>query len=461
VQSQALGDLRRTAKVAIPGLRRKAEGKGFGFAPTLQIAFPTGVVDAFTSDGAVTFTPGFILDYRFGNAVLIALNGGVWVRPDGQFEGLKLGPMASFGIASEVPIVRRWGLTVLGEVFGNVSMTTLPMQPRQVPAELLLGVRWYSSKGFVLTVGAGGGCDCAFGAPSLRVFTELVWIPGKTREYAAIERFKRPPSNPDPDGDGVIGDKDKCPNDYGPVENAGCPDRDKDKDGIVDRDDKCPDDAGAPGRTDGCPLARIVGNKIVILEPVHFATDQDIVLPESFPVLTAVAETMRTHPELKQVLVEGHCDIRWTDPHNMDLSKRRAASVMRFLLANGIEPERLHSEGYGWHRPIAPNDTDWGMALNRRVEFTIERVEGGTVLDSPTVPPPPPSGVLPNKGVLPTHQNVLPDAPAPRSNLPTKSTLPGKSALPEKSTLPTKQNKHKAVLPKRSVLSPHPLDDER
>jgi outer membrane protein OmpA-like peptidoglycan-associated protein len=56
----------------------------------------------------------------------------------------------------------------------------------------------------------------------------------------------------DTDNDGIPDDKDRCPNEAGPKENNGCPDKDTDKDGIVDRKDKCPDKAGPPER-DGCP----------------------------------------------------------------------------------------------------------------------------------------------------------------------------------------------------------------
>jgi outer membrane protein OmpA-like peptidoglycan-associated protein len=56
----------------------------------------------------------------------------------------------------------------------------------------------------------------------------------------------------DTDRDGIPDDQDKCPNEAGPKENGGCPDKDTDGDGIVDRKDKCPDKAGPPER-DGCP----------------------------------------------------------------------------------------------------------------------------------------------------------------------------------------------------------------
>jgi outer membrane protein OmpA-like peptidoglycan-associated protein len=66
-----------------------------------------------------------------------------------------------------------------------------------------------------------------------------------------------PPPAPivtDRDKDGVPDATDKCPDEPGPRENSGCPDKDRDKDGVVDRKDKCPDVAGLP-ELQGCPVA--------------------------------------------------------------------------------------------------------------------------------------------------------------------------------------------------------------
>jgi outer membrane protein OmpA-like peptidoglycan-associated protein len=118
-------------------------------------------------------------------------------------------------------------------------------------------------------------------------------------------------------------------------------------------------------------MARIAGNKILILEPVNFATDQDVILSESFPVLEEVSQVLKTHPEIHLVLIEGHTDSRAGETYNLDLSKRRAASVRTYLEESGVEAERLCSQGFGQSRPVAENDNEEGMARNRRVEFTI------------------------------------------------------------------------------------------
>ena len=155
----------------------------------------------------------------------------------------------------------------------------------------------------------------------------------------------------------------------------GCPAPDQDKDGVVDGKDACPDKPGAPSedpKKNGCPgLVTLEGGKIRILKPVYFATDKDTILPKSFPVLEAVAEALRADSAIKKLAIEGHTDDRGAMTYNTDLSARRAASVVRFLLEKGIAKERLTSQGYGPLKPIDTNATAEGRSKNRRVEFRI------------------------------------------------------------------------------------------
>ncbi|MFL5350035.1 MAG: outer membrane exchange protein TraB [Hyalangium sp.] len=376
IQGYVLGDLRLTGKVAIPGLRRRAEDSGLGAALTLGLSLPTGDQNAFASDGALTYTPGLIVDYRFSSGILLAGSVALWNRPDRIFNGVEVGDMAPFGLATEVPILRGRGITAVGMLNGAVGLDKLPTQPRDIPAELLFGLRWYSSTGLTFTVGGGGGCGCSLQAPTLRFFSSVIWVPAKTAEWEALEKFKQPPEPPPPpapdtDGDGVTDDKDVCPKEPGLADRGGCPIRDADGDGVEDSIDRCPQIAAGPGGKNGCPMARIQGNKILILEPVNFATDQDVILSESFPVLEEVSQVLKTHPEIQRILIEGHTDSRAGEAYNLDLSKRRAASVRSYLQESGVQPERLCSQGFGQSRPVAENDTEEGMARNRRVEFTI------------------------------------------------------------------------------------------
>ncbi|MDY7232342.1 outer membrane exchange protein TraB [Hyalangium rubrum] len=376
IKGYVLGDLRLTGKVAVPGLRRRPEDSGLGAAITFGLGLPTGDQEAFASDGELTYSPGLLVDYRFESGILLSGTAGLWDRPDRVFNGTTVGDMAPFGIAAEVPILRGSGITAVGMVHGAVGLDKLPDEPRNIPAELLFGLRWYSSTGLTFTVGGGGGCGCSLQAPSLRFFTSIVWVPAKTAEWEAIEKFKEPPEPPPPpppdsDGDSVTDDLDVCPKEPGRADRGGCPIRDADGDGVEDSLDKCPQVAAGPDGKGGCPLVRIQGNKILILEQVNFATDQDVILSESFPILEEVSQVLKTHPEINRLLVEGHTDARASDDYNLDLSNRRAASVRRYLEESGVSTERLCSQGFGRTKPLAENDTEEGMALNRRVEFTI------------------------------------------------------------------------------------------
>ncbi len=69
--------------------------------------------------------------------------------------------------------------------------------------------------------------------------------------------------------------------------------------------------------------------------------------------------------------IQGHTDPRGSDEYNMALSERRAGSVADYLKTNGIAADRITTRGFGESAPAYPNDTDAGMAQNRRVEFLI------------------------------------------------------------------------------------------
>ncbi|MDD4969448.1 MAG: OmpA family protein [Paludibacter sp.] len=102
---------------------------------------------------------------------------------------------------------------------------------------------------------------------------------------------------------------------------------------------------------------------------IYFDINKDIVKPESFGTLKGIADVLKENPEAK-VKIVGHTDSDGADAANLDLSKRRGASVKDALVKTfGIEASRLESDGLGETKPIAPNDNPVNKALNRRVEF--------------------------------------------------------------------------------------------
>ncbi len=195
-----------------------------------------------------------------------------------------------------------------------------------------------------------------------------------------------PDEVPDTDGDGLKDPDDQCPTDPedkdGFEDEDGCPDLDNDKDTILDVVDGCPlqpETMNGYEDTDGCPdekpagpvLVRITEEKIEILEKVFFQTNRATIKPVSFAVLNQVGDVLKRHPYIKKVRVEGHTDSQGKDRYNLKLSQSRAESVRKYLIAQGVEPERLEAVGYGETRPIEDNRTADGRANNRRVEFTI------------------------------------------------------------------------------------------
>jgi outer membrane protein OmpA-like peptidoglycan-associated protein len=102
---------------------------------------------------------------------------------------------------------------------------------------------------------------------------------------------------------------------------------------------------------------------------IYFDVNKDVVKPESYGTLKEISTVLQENPDVR-VKIVGYTDADGADASNLDLSKRRGASVKNELVKNfGIDASRLESDGMGESQPVAPNDTPANKALNRRVEF--------------------------------------------------------------------------------------------
>jgi len=107
----------------------------------------------------------------------------------------------------------------------------------------------------------------------------------------------------------------------------------------------------------------------IALYGIHFDTDKDTLRPDSKPTLDEIGRLMSTDPQMRLRIV-GHTDNQGASDYNLDLSRRRAAAVLRALTDQyHIAPARLDSFGCGLYAPVASNATDDGSAKNRRVEL--------------------------------------------------------------------------------------------
>ena len=108
----------------------------------------------------------------------------------------------------------------------------------------------------------------------------------------------------------------------------------------------------------------------VVLYGIRFATGSDVPLPESAHTLEQLLAALQAERALR-VEIAGHTDATASDAINLDLSNRRASSVVAWLVRKGVDAKRLTAKGYGRTKPTADNGTEQGRALNRRVEVTV------------------------------------------------------------------------------------------
>lgn len=208
------------------------------------------------------------------------------------------------------------------------------------------------------------------------------------------------PVDPDRDKDGILNEVDECPDAVGPAP-SGCPDTDGD--GFIDKLDQCIEVPGV--EPDGCPLKDSDDDKILdidddcvfeketyngiddedgcpdevppelivfkgALEGIAFDFGKDTIRPDSKPVLDDVVAKLKKFPGVRVTIV-GHTDNVGSPEANLDLSRRRAASVKQYLVDGGIDESRIETDGKGDTEPVGDNETEAGRAQNRRIVFDI------------------------------------------------------------------------------------------
>jgi len=312
--------------------------------------------------------------FNAGELVRIPLNLGYKTGFTQDIPSLGIGNQLTFGAAVQVLLGQdRFMLTM--EAFGRTAAASgTGFGGRQEsPVELLGGFKYLHPKGFAVGAAGTGGVTSGYGNPDCRLIGMLGYtMPEK--EVAAVV---------DTDGDGIVDELDACPNEPGPPANQGCPDSDRDGDGVPDRIDNCPDEPG-PVENQGCPEEQLVvieESRLEVLDKIYFNTNSAQLQRRSHAVLDNVAAVLNAHPEIPMIRVEGYTDSTGPSAYNMRLSRRRAESVIRYLVEQGgVSQERLIPEGFGETRPLVPDaKTKMKLAQNRRVQFHLaERTPVGS-----------------------------------------------------------------------------------
>src|SRR6185436_7020927 len=120
-------------------------------------------------------------------------------------------------------------------------------------------------------------------------------------------------------------------------------------------------------------LARVVGQEIVLRDPIRFAVGTARILPESLPTLDQVAGLVAPGTLL---VIEGHSSEEGDYSYNYTLSLERAKSIWERLIQAGVPPFRLAYRGVGEVDPVAGGEGEVGRAANRRVIFHLVHLEG-------------------------------------------------------------------------------------
>jgi outer membrane protein OmpA-like peptidoglycan-associated protein len=379
VSGFGLGSIRLVPKVRLLDAGRH----GLDLAVLAGVNVPVGASDFIGSE--LTLQPEIAASRAFGG-LRLAANLGATIREEARLLDATMGDELSAQLGAAYDLDRRWGLPAeAGLVLATAVSAADPFGRSD---ETSMELRGYAALDVIpavrLLAGGGAGLESGWGTPDWRVFAGAQFgLPRRAASAAAREPLAQAPAveagapaparPPDGDGDGIADAEDRCPGAAGPAENGGCPDEDRDGDGIADRSDECPDLAG-PAEHRGCPpksAVKLEGDRIEFEGTLYFAVASAVIQRRSAEVLDGIAKVIQAHPEIERIRVEGHTDSRGARAYNLALSQHRADSVVRALVARGVDADRLRAVGLGPDRPVAPNATAEGRAKNRRVELHV------------------------------------------------------------------------------------------
>ena len=387
-----------------------------GFAVAARFGTPTATVDLPIGGSGIGYETTFILDKRMG-PVLAALNLGYRGRPPAELENITIDDQVVTRMGVGYELSAKAGIS--GDVAGYLQPTALDNKAGGAWEGLLGG--WYRPGDWIVRMGVGAGLSQGIGTSAYRSMLSVGYEPEPIIDTDADGLLDR--SDPCPteaeDLDGFE-DSDGCPDELNPVrilfrDPYGYP-----IDDLIANLENEDDGTTAEGAskfaqnlTPGVwsvtasaegfdffeddftveigtaldrvfvlnpkappPQVRVTRRAIRITDKIYFDTNAATIMQTSHRLLSAVAETLKAHPEVKVVRVEGHTDSRSSDAYNMKLSQNRADAVRSYLMNQGVAGERLVAVGLGEREPLDARETPDAWDLNRRVEFMIqERAE--------------------------------------------------------------------------------------
>lgn len=174
-----------------------------------------------------------------------------------------------------------------------------------------------------------------------------------------VKKYHTDPLDPDTDMDALKDGPEVFTYSTNPLE------RDTDDGGVVDGHEVIEDHTDPLDPSDDLELYTL---------NIEFDYDKAIIRSHDYDELDVVVKVLMRDPGAT-ARIEGHADKRPKSSrvYNIKLSERRAKAVVDYLVAGGINASRLTHKGYGFDRPVVPNDSEENMQKNRRTEVYIWR----------------------------------------------------------------------------------------
>lgn len=333
------GDIGVGAKLAL------LHGKQVGLSLNGDLRLPNGRRDAWLGERGVrgSFGPGFSvsagpIDVLTG--IQIAGRSAI-VTPD------------DFNLGSEVAADAAVRLNLIEDRFSlhlaSVGRLGIGKDTGvgEMPLEAMLGAAVWPVDSLQIDIGVGHGLSAGYGSTRFRALAGLTYVhrPPRQEEDTEVDLHR----DVNPDGMYELVDADDDP--------------------VMD---KIPETVDAPPEAPAAPqwekgeLARVEKTQIIIRDPIKFDKSTAEIVPASKPLLSAIAQRLLEHPEILQVIIEGHSSEEGDFAYNYELSMTRAVLVYKALIEAGVDAQRLAVRALG---EVVPSGTD--AAENRRVVFQI------------------------------------------------------------------------------------------
>lgn len=284
----------------------------------------------------------------------VLLDAGLVIRPlEAPRPRFDWGPSAEIGLGARFDVLPT--LSAGGAWVARAVLAGLDAKDGEVASELLASARYQATPAFALSAGGGAGLQGGVGVPTFRAFATAD-LTDTLRRRARAPQPVAAPAPPPPDPTRLL--LEEIP-------------------GLSDTPPPPP------------PMARVEGEEIVFREEIRFAPESADLLPESRPVIVAIADVLAGDGRVAHLAIEGHASDAGDLVYNWDLSDRRARAVWEALILEGVSPERMSWRGMG-----VTGATDARPTENRRVVLRIAR----RLTRDEALPATPPAALLPWTG---------------------------------------------------------------